>query len=90
VLCFRLSSSSDHLRYKQALGYEYDKTLRPLGDMYFEGRGTIRDLEMAKWLYKKAAKNGDELAQKKYVFPSSLLCHLWLASCVCACCNGCM
>jgi hypothetical protein len=65
ALSFRLSSS-DHLRYKQALGYEYDKTLRPLGDMYFEGRGTIRDLEMAKWLYKKAAKNGDELAQKKY------------------------
>ncbi len=55
------------VRYTQAMIYEYPKAFRPLADMYYEGRATSKDLEMAKRLYKKAAKNGDELAQKKYL-----------------------
>ena len=68
------------VRYTQAMIYEYPKSFRPLADMYYEGRATSKDLEMAKRLYKKAAKNGDELAQKKYLqLP---------ASCVLRVCGG--
>lgn len=74
------------VRYTQAMIYEYPKAFRPLADMYYEGRATSKDLEMAKRLYKKAAKNGDELAQKKYHSPLGVPCVVSFVRVLCACC----
>jgi TPR repeat protein len=71
------------VRYTQAMIYEYPKAFRPLADMYYEGRATSKDLEMAKRLYKKAAKNGDELAQKKYL-PRPVSCVVRVCGGACA------
>lgn len=45
----------------------YTKAYRPLADMFYKGRAIPQDIPTARKLYKKAAKLGDELAQKKYV-----------------------
>jgi len=44
----------------KAADYNERSAFSPLGDMYYEGKGTFQDFKDAKKWYKKAIDEGDE------------------------------